>query len=150
MAKPASSFLLRIIALFKFLKAALLIATGIGAMRLAKNDISAYAAYLVGKYHLNPGNHFLAQALARVTNVTPRQLHELGVVAFVYAALFVTEGVGLWSLKRWGEWVTAIITGSLLPFEVYELWHRPTWPKGSVLVINAAILWYLVKRLTKG
>lgn len=150
MATSSNGFLLRLIAFFKFVKAALLIATGIGAFRLAKNDISAYAAHLVFKYHLNPGNHFVAEALARAANMTPKRVHEIGLVAFVYAALFTIEGVGLWSLKRWGEWITVIITGSLLPFEVYELWHRPTWSKTGVLIINAAILLYLIRRLKKG
>jgi uncharacterized membrane protein (DUF2068 family) len=142
--------LLRTIAVLKFLKAALLIAAGIGALHLVKRDIAEYAENLVVKYHLNPGNHFVAQALARTSNVTPRRLHEIGAVAFVYAALFLLEGVGLWSLKRWGEWVTVVITGSLLPFEVYELWHRPSWPKTMVLILNALILGYLIRRLRKG
>lgn len=151
MAKSDSQgFLLRTIAAFKFFKAALLIATGIGALRLVHKDVFGYAANLVGKYHLNPGNHFVAQVLARTANVTPRRLHELGIVAFLYAALFLAEGIGLWSLKRWGEWLTIVITGSLLPFEVYELWHRPTLPKTAVLAINMAIVWYLVRRIRKG
>ncbi len=139
--------LLRTIAIFKFMKATLLMATGIGALRLENKDIFAYADDLVGKYHLNPGNHFVMQALARTTHITPRRVHELGIGAFVYAALFLAEGIGLWTLKRWGEWVTVLITGSLLPLEIYELWHRLTLPRAAVLVLNAAIVWYLVVRL---
>ena len=142
--------LLRTIAMFKFIKAALLIASGISALRLASKDMFAYAAHLVGKYHLNPGNHFVAQVLARTTHVTSRRLHEIGIVAFVYAALFLAEGVGLWSLKRWGEWITVLITGSLLPLEIYELWHRLTLPRAAVLALNAAIVCYLVIGLRRG
>lgn len=150
MAKSRQGLLLRAIAVFKFVKAALLIATGIGALHLVKMDVFAYASYLVGKYHLNPGNHFVAQVLARTADVTPRRLHELGIVAFVYSGLFLAEGIGLWSLKRWGEWITVVITGSLLPFEIYELWHRLTWPRATVLILNAAIVWYLVRALSFG
>lgn len=146
----AHELLLRLIAAFKFLKAALLTAAGIGALRLVKMDVFEYATNLVAKYHLNPGNHFVAQVLARTANVTPRRLHELGIVAFVYAALFLAEGIGLWSLQRWGEWLTVVITGSLLPFELYELWHRLTVPRTAVLVVNVAVLWYLVNRIRKG
>jgi uncharacterized membrane protein (DUF2068 family) len=146
----SDSRLLRIIAVFKFIKATLLAAAGIGALRLVKYDIFEYATYLVSRYHLNPGNRFVARALARATDVTPRRLHEIGIIAFIYAALFLTEGIGLWSLKRWGEWVTVVITSSLLPFEVYELWHRFTWAKAVVTLINAAVVWYLVMRLKRG
>ena len=142
--------LLRSIAIFKFIKAALLIASGIGAIRLATKDIFAYAAYLVAKYHLNPGNHIVAQALARTTHVTPRRLHEIGIVAFAYAGLFLAEGIGLWRLQRWGEWITVVITGSLLPFEIYELSHRLTLPRAAALLLNAAIVCYLVIGLKKG
>ena len=150
MAKSSHRLLLRTIAIFKFIKAALLIASGLGALRLATKDIFAYSTYLVGKYHLNPGNRFVARFLARTTHVTPHRLHEIGVVAFAYAALFLTEGVGLWSLKRWGEWITVLITGSLLPFEIYELVHRLTLPRAAVLVLNAAIVCYLVIGLKQG
>ena len=149
MASSHSSRLLRVIAIFKFIKAALLVATGIGALRLVKYDVFEYATYLVGKYHLNPGNHFVARLLERTTSITPKRLHELGVIAFVYSALFLAEGIGLWSLKRWGEWLTVVITSSLLPFEIYEIWHRFTFSKTVVLVINVAVVWYLVMRLKR-
>lgn len=141
--------LLRVIAVFKFLKAALLIAAGIGALHLVNRDITEYVDRFVVRYHLNPGNRFVAQAIARTANVTPRRLHEIGAVAFIYATLFLLEGVGLWSLKRWGEWVTVVITGSLLPFEVYELLLRPSLPKAAVLAINAAVFAYLIRRLRR-
>ncbi|HEY6350163.1 MAG TPA: DUF2127 domain-containing protein [Candidatus Angelobacter sp.] len=145
----SDSRLLRTIAVFKFIKAGLLAAAGIGALRLVKYDIFEYAMHLVGRFHLNPGNRFVAEMLARATNVTPRRLHEVGVIAFIYSALFLAEGIGLWSLKRWGEWVTVVITSSLLPFEIYEAWHRFTWAKIAVLAINVAVVWYLVMRLRR-
>jgi uncharacterized membrane protein (DUF2068 family) len=142
--------LYRAIAVFKFIKSGVLIAAGIGAIRLAHKDISAFASDLVIKYHLNPGSHLVMRSLERVTGVTPKRLHELGAAAFIYAALFLAEGTGLWTLKRWGEWVTVVITGSGLPFEIYEMWHRPSWPKAAILILNVAIVAYLAFRLKKG
>lgn len=150
MAGSDSRRLLRTIAIFKFIKAALLAAAGIGALRLVKLDVFEYATYLVGRFHLNPGNHFVAEALARATSITPQRLHEFGIIAFIYSALFLAEGIGLWSLKRWGEWITVVITSSLLPFEIYELWRRFTFSKTAVLVINIAVVCYLVMRLRRG
>jgi len=149
MAKSRSSRFLRIIAFFKFVKAALLIATGIGALRLVNRDIYEYALDLVVRYHLNPGNHFVAHALERTTSITPKRLHELGIIAFLYAALFLAEGIGLWSLKRWGEWITVVITGSLLPFEVYEVFHKFSWSKLVILGFNAVVVVYLAMRLKR-
>jgi uncharacterized membrane protein (DUF2068 family) len=70
-----------------------------------------------------------------------------GLVA--YAALQLTEGVGLFLLKRWGEYVAVVGTSAFVPFEVYELTHHVTWLKVVALVVNLAAVVYLVwtKRL---
>jgi uncharacterized membrane protein (DUF2068 family) len=73
----------------------------------------------------------------------------LGLVSFVYAGLFLTEGIGLWLLKRWAEWFTVIITSSLLPFEIYEIHRHPTPIKIVVILINVAIVGYLLYRIVK-
>jgi uncharacterized membrane protein (DUF2068 family) len=65
-------------------------------------------------------------------------------VTLAYAAVFAIEGVGLWMQKRWAEWLTTIITASLIPLEVWELFFRPNIGKAAVLVANAAIVAYLV------
>ena len=61
----------------------------------------------------------------------------------VIAVVFATEGIGLWMQKRWAEWLTVIITASLIPLEVWELAHRPSFGIAAVLVANSAIVAYL-------
>jgi uncharacterized membrane protein (DUF2068 family) len=67
----------------------------------------------------------------------------------VYAALQLTEGVGLWLLRRWGEYFAAAATSLFLPLEVYELVERVTWLRVAAFVVNVAAVVYLVytKRL---
>jgi uncharacterized membrane protein (DUF2068 family) len=139
--------LLRTIAAFKFVKALSLIIAGAGVLRLVHRDIGSVAEHLVEKFHLDPGNHYVSHTLSRVSNLTPQRLHEIGLVAFVYAGLFLLEGIGLWSLQRWGEWITVVITGSLLPVEMYELLHHPTVPRGAILLVNVAVVVYLIRRI---
>ena len=121
--------------------------TGAGVLHFANRDIISLAERLVENFHLAPGKSYVAHALSRVSNVTPKQLHEIGIVAFVYAGLFLLEGIGLWGIKRWGEWITVVITGSLLPLEIYESIHHPTVLRVAVLLMNAAIVMYLVRRI---
>jgi len=45
----------------------------------------------------------------------------LGVLAS--GAIELTEAVGLWLMRRWGEYVAAVGTGVFVPLEVYELWR---------------------------
>jgi hypothetical protein len=58
--------------------------------------------------------------------------------------LFAIEGIGLWMRKRWAEWLTVIITASLIPVEIYEFALRPNPGKAAVVIANAAIVAYLI------
>lgn len=138
--------MLRLIALFKLVKAALLIAVGVGALKLLHKDIVGVVERCVDLFKLDPNNQFIDGALTKASHITPDKIKELGLGSFIYAGLFLTEGIGLWLEKRWAEWLTVIITGSLVPIEVYEIYRHPTAVKISVLVINIAIVSYLVYR----
>jgi uncharacterized membrane protein (DUF2068 family) len=139
--------LLRVIAVFKFLKAASLIALSVGAFRMLHRDVAERVEHWLMALHMDPGNRHVAMALARVSNVTPEQIKKLGVVGLIYACLFLLEGTGLWLQRRWGEWVTVVITGGLVPVEVYEIVHRPGVVKVFVLIINVAVVGYLIYRI---
>jgi uncharacterized membrane protein (DUF2068 family) len=86
-------------------------------------------------------------AVRNALSLGPHRIKEFGIGSFVYAGLFLTEGIGLWRLKRWAEWFTVIITASLVPIEVYEIYRRPTAIKVLVLLVNVAIGVYLVIRI---
>ena len=86
----------------------------------------------------------------RAFSVNPRQLKELSAGTFFYASLLLTEGIGLLLRKGWAEYFTVITTSVFIPLEVYELARHFTLIRLGVLVVNAAIVWYLVRRLRRG
>jgi uncharacterized membrane protein (DUF2068 family) len=145
--KSSNDRLLRLIAIFKFFKGATLIALSVGAFRLLHKDVGSLMEHWVEALRLDPGNHFVDAALARASNLTPRQIEKLGLGSLLYAALFFAEGTGLWLRKRWGEWLTVIITSTLLPIEGYEIYRRLTWVRIAVLLINVGIVFYLINRI---
>jgi uncharacterized membrane protein (DUF2068 family) len=145
--KTSQSGLIRLIALFKLLKAALLIVTGIGILKLIHNDVGTTLDHWVAKLGMDPGNRYLDHAFRKAASIPPDKMKDLGLGSFVYAALFLTEGIGLWMLKRWAEWFTVVITASLIPLEVWELHHHPTIVKILVLIINIAVVVYLLHRI---
>ena len=140
--KSSDDRLIRLIAVFKLLKAGLLIALGVGAFKLLHKDIAGVAEHWIEALRLDPANRFLDAALGRVSSLSPEQIKKLGLASFIYAGLFLTEGVGLWLLKRWAEWLTVIITSSLVPIEIYEIHRHPTSVKLGVLALNLAIVAY--------
>jgi uncharacterized membrane protein (DUF2068 family) len=141
--------LIRLVAAFKLLKAAALILGGIGILRLIHTDTATQLDHSVLRLGLDPGSRYVNRAIEWATQTSPYKFRVLGLGSFVYAALFLTEGVGLWFLKRWAEWFTVIITGSLVPLECYEIFLRPTAIKILLLIINIAIVGYLLYRIVK-
>jgi uncharacterized membrane protein (DUF2068 family) len=71
----------------------------------------------------------------------------IGVLA--YGALELLEGVGLWLMRRWGEYVAVVGTSIFLPLEVYELLERVTWVRVAAFALNVFAVVYLLwtKRL---
>jgi uncharacterized membrane protein (DUF2068 family) len=85
----------------------------------------------------------------RLFSLQSSRLHLFAVVALVYAVVEGVEAVGLWYARRWAEYLTLIVTASLLPVEVYELAHHLTVFKAGAFVLNVAVVVYLLlaKRL---
>jgi uncharacterized membrane protein (DUF2068 family) len=73
-------------------------------------------------------------------------LHVVEAFLIGYALLQLAEGIGLWSLRRWGEYVAAVGTSIFLPLEIYELTKDITYVKVAAFVINIALVVYLVWR----
>jgi len=71
----------------------------------------------------------------------------IGVLA--YGILQLVEGVGLWLIKRWGEYVAVVGTSIFIPLEVYELVESVTWLRVGALLVNLFAVAYLLwtKRL---
>jgi len=139
--------LIRLIGLFKLLKGILLIAVGIGAFKMVHSDVTEIATRLVIKFGLDPVGRHVGKLLLETANLTPDRIRAVGVGSFVYAALFLTEGTGLLMAKRWAEWFSVIITSSLVPFEIYEIYRHPTMLKVFALLVNLAVVAYLLYRI---
>ena len=145
--KTADTRLLRLIALFKLLKAALLITVGVGALRLVHTDVTALVEKWVARFGLNPGSRYVGHIIVESASLTPNRIKDLGVGSLLYAALFLTEGVGLWLAKGWAVWFSTIITSSLVPLEVREIYRHPSSTRVFVLVINIAVVAFLLHRI---
>jgi uncharacterized membrane protein (DUF2068 family) len=140
---------LRIIAAFKLLKALALIAVGIGALRLLHKDTATVVEHWVNVFRVDPHNHFINRLLEKLSILDDRRLKELSIGTFVYAGLFLVEGMGLALKKRWAEYFTIITTSSLLPIEIYELAKRASAGKVLALLINLAVVVYLIVELRR-
>jgi uncharacterized membrane protein (DUF2068 family) len=89
--------------------------------------------------------HELEKALA----AKPSTLILLTLALIGYALIEVLEAVGLWLLKRWGEYFAVIATSVFLPLEIHDLAKGITMTRVVTFTINVAAVIYLVvsKRL---
>src|SRR5436305_4615056 len=83
--------------------------------------------------------------LDRLFSLRAGTLHLVGLAVAVYAALEGVEAVGLWFQQRWAEYLTFIATTALLPLEVYELTRTISPLKIIALIINVAVVIYLLR-----
>ena len=138
---------IRLIAYFKFFKGALLVASGIGLLKLLHKDVAEAVNHWISTLHFDPGNRHIHDVLVRASVVNQRQLKELSVGSFVYAGIFLTEGLALLMQKRWAKYLTAIITASFIPLELWELVEHFSTIRTVVIMVNVIILWYLAAKI---
>ena len=91
----------------------------------------------------------LLHQVDRLFSLQSSKLHLFAVVALIYASVEGIEAVGLWMQQRWAEYLTLIVTASLLPIEIYEVIHHTTVFKVVAIIVNVAVVAYLLmaKRL---
>jgi uncharacterized membrane protein (DUF2068 family) len=150
-AKPRKLDGLRLIALLKFGKALLLIATSYGVHQLLNAALverlyTWSAALSDDRFE----RKLLMRALTWVEGLGAKKIQIFLAVTIAYTAVVLTEGIGLWLRRAWAEWLTVIATGSLIPFELWELITRPPERRlaiGLTLALNALIVWYLARLL---
>jgi len=95
-------------------------------------------------FRLDVHTRLIEDLLAKVAGINARTMRRLGIGTLGYAAVFAVEGIGLLRGKTWAEYMTAAVTISFLPIELYELIVHPSAMKLLLTLINLAVVIYLV------
>lgn len=129
---------------FKLLQALLFISLGIGALRLLHKDLMDLAEHLILAMRFNPEGRFVNLFLDKVALIDPHRLKQISAVIFSIAGLDMVEGMGLVLEQVWAEYVTLVLTASFLPLEFFEIFRHATWIRVVLLIINLAVVIYLL------
>ena len=128
-----------------------LLAIGLLVLRVDLSGLQSQAKTIVGDTNgglAGPGQTAsqttILHQIERLLNLRRGTLGLLALTAVVYCVVEGTEAVGLWYERRWAEYLTVIATAGFLPFEVHELTKRVTIVRVTALVVNVAVLVYLV------
>jgi uncharacterized membrane protein (DUF2068 family) len=137
-----------VVAVFEGAKGGLVLVTGLGLLAFIHRDLHNAAEEVVRHFHLNPAHHYPGIFLDAATRVNDTQLWLLALSALLYAVVRFVEAFGLWHRKLWAEWFGVLSGGIYIPVELFEVVHRLSWAKLTVLSANLAIVAYLVYSLT--
>jgi uncharacterized membrane protein (DUF2068 family) len=140
---------LRVIGVLKLISGATALLVGLGVFRFLGHDPGPRAERIITHLGLDPNNHILHAAISRITGIDRAHLRALEIGTFFYAALHTVEGIGLILGCHWAEYLVIVATGSLIPFELYEIARKPSLIRVSLLVVNVAIVIYLIVTLRK-
>jgi uncharacterized membrane protein (DUF2068 family) len=149
---------LRAFAVERWLRALVLALLGVAVLRFESDQTSLRQLFeqvlpaakpLADVLNLDLQHSPTVTRIRALLGTDPATLRWVAAALFAYAAIQVAEGVGLWSLKRWGEYLAVVATSVFLPLEVYELTEKVTWLRVVAFVVNIALVASLVlsKRL---
>ena len=149
---------LRLFAVERWIRAVILALLGIAVLRFRTSETSLRALFeqaipaakpLADLFNIDLSVSPTVARIRSILGANPETLRWVAVALFVYAAIQLAEGIGLWSLKRWGEYLAVVATSIFLPIEIYELTEKVTWLRVGAFVVNLALVAYLVlsKRL---
>jgi len=136
---------LKLIALFKMAKGVLLLVLGVSVLFLDTRTrwTNAILRWIANEILLQH-SRLVAYLLHELeTALTGGRLRAVGLLALVYAALFFTEGVGVYMRQRWAAWLMLVECAVLIPIELHHLWDRPGFVGALILLANCFILWFL-------
>ncbi len=153
-----SAFILRALAIERWVRGVVLALLGIAVFRLKNTRVSLKELFerdlksldpFFRQIHFDVADSSTVASIEKFLAAKPSTYNLIGAGLLLYGALQIAEGVGLWSLKRWGEYVAVVGTTLFIPLEVYELSEKVSWLKLVVLLINIAAVVYLLlsKRL---
>src|SRR5438445_11240187 len=136
---------LKLIALFKIGKGALLLLLGVSLVFLNARTrwmdaLSNWTADEILLEHSRAVDYLLLKLQVVLAGGT---LRATGLLALFYAAVLFTEGIGVYMQQRWAELLMIFATAALIPIEVRHLWHEPGLVGALILLANCFIVWFL-------
>ena len=141
---------LRVIAVFKFLQAALFVVVALGALELLRPVVALRAQHWADAVAVSADRRAVQRLLVSVIGgLSSRRLEVLGIIASLFATLFTTEGVGLWLARRWAAYLTVVASLVFVPVELFEVMRRMSPTRLTALTVNLAIAGYLIIRLRR-
>ena len=128
---------------FKLLKGTVALLVALRVHNLSEDDLPEEFQKLLQFLHIDPEKKFFADLADRVAEITATNLQWVVAGTIIYSVFMFLQATGLIFRLGWIVWLVIGESAFFVPIEVYELVHKPSWIKFSVLAVNVLIVWYL-------
>jgi uncharacterized membrane protein (DUF2068 family) len=135
---------LRLIAALKVAKGLLLTGIALGLFHAINHDLGETMRKAAVHLRIDPENRIFRAGLERATNIPPKTLRTFGLISLVYAAELYVEGIGLWLNQAWAKYLVVVATAIFVPEEVRACLLHFAWERAGLLVVNLAVLFYVI------
>ena len=142
--KRSSPLVPKLLAIYYLAQGLLLIAVGVGGLILVDQNHLLVIKQWLRVIRLDPENRFIHWLLTKVLPVTDQMLETFSIGSFVYGGLAFVQGGGLFFSKPWASYLTVLVVGSFIPWELYSLLDDVTPMKLLTLGFNIVIVGYLL------
>lgn len=134
----------QVIIVYKFVLGFFELILGLGILFGGKQILDLYENFKSQEILEDPRDLFITV----IEKLLPIILHHQTFIILALIALGVVKmigSIGLWYRKHWGLDLLVGLTIILLPFELYQLFPKPSLLKLSYFLINILIALYLVE-----
>jgi uncharacterized membrane protein (DUF2068 family) len=139
----------KIIGILKLVSGSLALVAGFGIARWVHHGSPDGLERAIAHLGLDPHNYIIHELISRVTGIDRAHLRAVQAGTFFYALLHLVEAIGLIRGRDWAGYLVIVATSSLIPFEIYELAKKISLLRATFLVVNIAIVVYLIIALLR-
>jgi uncharacterized membrane protein (DUF2068 family) len=152
------AFILRLLAVERGIRGVLLLALAFGIYQFdgARDSLAkVFHEYLPllkpvsEKVGINLQEAGPVRLIQKALDTHHSTLRWVALAVLAYGVLELVEAIGLWMMRRWGEYVAVVGTSVFIPLEIYELLERVTWLRLVAFALNLFAVVYIMwtKRL---
>lgn len=142
--KQSSPFFLKLLAIYYLVQGLLLIGVAAGGLILVDQNQLLVVKQWLRVIRLDPDNALINWLLTKILPVTNEMLEAFSIGSFVYGGLAFAQGGGLWFSKPWASYLSVVVVGSFIPWQLYSMLDEVTALKLMTLCINIVIVGYLL------
>lgn len=153
-----SRVIMRLLAIERFFRFLLVGAAAYGVWRFSNSQTSLEQVFtrdltvfkpVAQHWHYDLNTSPIVETIQKAFHYKRSTLDVAAILLAAYAVIELIEGIGLWLVKRWGEYFAVVATAAFLPLEIYELTEKQSAFKFATFGLNVLAVVYLLvaKRL---